>query len=291
MKRQRSKSENVSDALLFIDTNIFLNFYRSSDSGLGLKFLEQIEVCKDRLILSSQLEMEYKTNRQGAVLKGLGSFGKPDWSRLKSPAITSETKAAQLIDRHKKSIEEQQKKVAAKIQGVLEEPAKHDRIYQVLQRVFKHRSPYNLDREDERRFDIRALAEKRFKLGYPPRKPGDTSIGDAIHWEWIIHCACESGKDIVIVTRDNDFGREYGGKGFLNDWLRQEFRQRVSQKRKISLTPRLSDGLQVIHAQVTAEMREEEERSLRVLETEDSEPTNDFGPSTNFPDVERTPLS
>ena len=52
------------DALLFIDTNIFLDFYRDRKSDVSTKFLEQIERCKDRLILGSQLEMEYKKNRQ-----------------------------------------------------------------------------------------------------------------------------------------------------------------------------------------------------------------------------------
>lgn len=48
------------DALLFIDTNIFLDFYRERKSDVSIKFLEQIELCKDRLILDSQTEMEYK---------------------------------------------------------------------------------------------------------------------------------------------------------------------------------------------------------------------------------------
>ena len=48
------------DALLFIDTNILLDFYRDRKSDTSMKFLKQIEHCKDRLILGSQLEMEYK---------------------------------------------------------------------------------------------------------------------------------------------------------------------------------------------------------------------------------------
>jgi predicted nucleic acid-binding protein len=53
-------SKKQIDALLFIDTNIFLDFYRERKSDISMKFLEQIEAYKDRLILGSQVEMEYK---------------------------------------------------------------------------------------------------------------------------------------------------------------------------------------------------------------------------------------
>jgi hypothetical protein len=259
MPHPRSKD---TDALLFIDTNIFLDFYRKADGGLALKFMKQVEECKDRLILSSQLEMEYLTNRQSAVLLGLGNFGKLDWSGMSSPVITSETKAAKKIGDLKRDVAAQQKRVSLKIERILKDPSRHDEIYKVLQQVFRHKSPYNLDREDPKRHEIRELAKNRFQLGYPPRKANDTSMGDAIHWEWIIRCARDSKKHIVIVTRDRDFGPEYRGKGFLNDWLQQEFKQRVGHRRRITVTPKLSDGLTGIHAQVSAEMREYEEQSL-----------------------------
>jgi hypothetical protein len=86
-----------------------------------------------------------------------------------------------------------------------------------VQRLLKHKGPYNLSRDKEVRFEIRELAQKRFTLGYPPRKQGDQSIGDAINWEWIVRCAEESGSGVVIVTRDSDYGLPIGGKPALND--------------------------------------------------------------------------
>ncbi|CAA0107347.1 hypothetical protein [Zhongshania aliphaticivorans] len=38
------KKKDDMDALLFIDTNILLDFYRDRKSDISLKFLEQIEV-------------------------------------------------------------------------------------------------------------------------------------------------------------------------------------------------------------------------------------------------------
>lgn len=257
---KRKKEE--MDALLFIDTNILLDFYRDRKSDISMQFLTQIEACKDRLILGSQVEMEYKKNRQHVILESLGKFGAPDWAKLSVPALVSETQAAGMIEKHRKELIKQQKIVTEKIRSILETPATQDEVYKVLQRIFKHSGPYNLNREDKRRFSIRRLARKRFFLGYPPRKKNDTSYGDAINWEWLIQCSIDSGKDIVIVTRDSDYGVVYKDKSYINDWLYQEFKQRVSQKRKIKLTASLSEGLKIVHAKVTKEMEDAEQLML-----------------------------
>ena len=58
----------------------------------------------------------------------------------------------------------------------------------------------------------------------------------------------------MIVSRDGDFGVSYKDSWYLNDWLHQEFKQRVSTRRKILLTGKLSEALKIVHANVTAEM-------------------------------------
>ncbi|WP_194435184.1 PIN domain-containing protein [Vibrio fluminensis] len=253
------------DALLFIDTNILLDFYRIRKSDISIKYLEQIEACKDRIITGSQVEMEYKKNRQKVIVESLNQFSKPDWGKLSAPALLASFQASQTIDKKKKEIDGQYRKVNEKIQKILSNPSQNDPVYQSLQRVFKHSSPYNLNRDAKIRFKIRDLAKKRFVLGYPPRKQNDTSIGDAVNWEWVVNCSMESGKDIVIVTRDEDFGSIYKDKSYLNDWLKQEFSQRVSRKRKIHLTNKLSEGLKIVHAAVTKEMEDAENELIENL--------------------------
>lgn len=256
-----TEEENI-DALLFVDTNVLLDFYRIRNTDISTKYLEQLEACRDRLILGSQVEMEYKKNRQRVIVESLTHFRTPDWGKLTAPALVSEHQAVKMVEKKKKELGEQKKKVDAKIRKVLSDPTHHDPVYQCLQRLFKHNSPYNLTRQRKERFTIRNLARKRFVLGYPPRKQNDTSIGDAINWEWIVKCSQDSGKHVVIVTRDTDFGVIYEGQSYLNDWLRQEFIERVSKKRKIIITDKLSRGLKIVHAAVTKEMEEAEEEFL-----------------------------
>lgn len=260
-----STKSTTLDTILFVDTNVLLDFYRIKKSDVSTKYLEQLEACKDRLILGSQVEMEYKKNRQRVIVEAMNAFSGPDWSRLTPPALVAELQATKTLEKHRKQLVTQQKKLNGTITKILGDPSRCDPVYQTLQRLFKHESPLNLSREKKERFAIRNLARKRFVLGYPPRKNSDTSIGDAVNWEWIVKCSADSGKHVVIVTRDTDYGVIHEGASYLNDWLKQEFSERVSKKRKIILTDKLSQGLKLVHAAVTREMEQEEELLLKRL--------------------------
>lgn len=92
-------------------------------------------------------------------------------------------------------------------------------------------------------------------------RSNDTSIGDAINWEWILHCAKSCDRHILLVTRDSDYGIIYNREIILNDWLAQEFRQRISQKRKLIITDKLTQAFKRVNIPVTRQ-EEEEEASL-----------------------------
>tara|TARA_B110000908_G_C10221385_1_gene435537 strand:- start:67 stop:948 length:882 start_codon:yes stop_codon:yes gene_type:complete len=252
------------DALIFIDTNILLDFYRIRRTDVSLKYLELIEKHKDQLIVTSQVEMEYKKNRQSAILESITEVKKINNVNISVPAILSDSKAVEMIKKQKKEIDTQQKKLKEKIEKILTNPNRNDEVFKKLQKVFKHKCDYNLNRENKQRFTIRRLALKRFMLGYPPRKNSDNSIGDAVNWEWIIKCAETSKKHIIIVTRDTDFGAIHENESYLNDWLKQEFKQRISQQRKLVLTDKLSRAFQYVEIPVTKEMIEEEEKVIKL---------------------------
>jgi hypothetical protein len=258
MKRQRKNS----GYLLFIDTNILLDFYRIRKSDISLKYLQEIENNQDKLILTSQVEMEFRKNRQITILESLTEVNKLGSSGISVPTILFDAKPVHMIKQSQKRISQQQKKIKDRINKILENPGTQDKVFQTLQRVFKNTSEFYLHRKNDLRYAIRKLALKRFGLGYPPRKKADTSIGDSINWEWIIHCAKSCDKNIVIVTRDSDFGVFHNDKGYLNDWLQIEFKERISQQRKIILTDKLSRAFELVNIPVTQEMRDEEQNVI-----------------------------
>jgi hypothetical protein len=71
----------------------------------------------------------------------------------------------------------------------------------------------------------------------------------------------------VIVSRDADYGSTYDGTSYINDHLRHEFSNRVSQQRKLLLYTKLSDALKHFNVTVTQEQVKAEKQLI-----EDDEP-------------------
>lgn len=256
--------------LIFIDTNIFLDFYRIRKSDVSMKYLEWIDKNHSIILTGSQIEMEFKKHRQEVILESVKGFKLPDFGGLNVPAFLAASDPAKIIGDQKKEVEKQRKKVLDRMLKTLKNPTTNDQVYQTLQRLFKNiDNPNNLHRELEQRKEIRELAQKRYYLGYPPRKKNDTSIGDAINWEWIVFCAKRDNRDVLIVSRDTDYGEFHQEEAFINDWLSQEFKERVNRRKKVALTNKLSVAFKAIKSPVTKEMIEEEKRIVEENEVEE----------------------
>lgn len=263
------------NALIFIDTNIFLDFYRIRNSEVSMSYLKLINENHDSIITGSQVEMEYKKNRQSVIVESQGKFKNPDWNNLSVPALLSEEIEALRLQELRKEVTSQQAAIKNKIDKILSSPVENDSVYKALDLLFRNASPYNLSREHAERQKYRELAIRRFILGYPPRKKNDTSVGDAINWEWIVNCAKKSNKSVFIVSRDGDFGVNLKSGSFINDWLAEEFKQRTSDKLEILLTTRLSEAFKRINVAVTKAMIDEETRVLDEYGTSEFEDAED----------------
>ena len=53
---------------LFVDTNVWLDFYRSSNDA-GLSLLKHLQSISPQIIVTDQVEMEFRKHRQGEILK------------------------------------------------------------------------------------------------------------------------------------------------------------------------------------------------------------------------------
>ena len=53
------KVSDFSNSLIFIDTNVFLDFYRIRNSDVSIKLLDEILKHKDSVIVTTQIEMEF----------------------------------------------------------------------------------------------------------------------------------------------------------------------------------------------------------------------------------------
>ena len=132
-------------------------------------------------------------------------------------------------------------------------PQAKDLIYQTVQRLFTNGSALNLRHDTPEYKQVWRRAIRRFLEGRPPRKKEDTSAGDSVNWEWIVHCIEQTNRDIIIVSRDADYGLTLNGKSYANNWLSEEVKERVNQQRKLILVDRLSVALKLLAVEVTPE--------------------------------------
>jgi hypothetical protein len=192
------------------------------------------------------------------------------------PSFALKIKGVKKTNRVNKEFKNRVKKFKKYFVKVMLKPKRYDKVYKACQEIFEFKSNLNLKRPDKKRYEIRRLAKKRFMLGYPPRKNNDITIGDAINWEWIIACCNKEEKDVVIVSRDSDYGITYNRRSSLNDWLKEEFKSRISPRRGVILTNKLSEGLKKLSVSISKRDEEAESNlSSRVNKyTEFLQPTN-----------------
>jgi len=155
----------------------------------------------------------------------------------------------------------------ARILSTLESPKAKDRIYQTMQRLFSNQSKLNLRHDTPEYKIVWRKALRRFLEGRPPRKKDDTSAGDAVNWEWIVRCIEETNRDVIIVSRDADYGLTLNGKGYANNWLTEEVKERVNQQRKLILVDRLSSALKILDVKVTREEITSERATIKSTTT------------------------
>lgn len=242
--------------LIFVDTNIWLDFYRARTEA-GLSLLEHLERVSDKIIVTSQLEMEFKKNRLSAMLEGMQELKPPQ--PFQRPGFFSDAQHAKAIQQSQKRADASMKALRARFIRSLSSPSRSDPVYKICQRIFNKKDPLVLTREDPLRRAIRRRALRRFLLGCPPRKKNDTSMGDAFNWEWMVECAIKQKAELVIVSRDADYGMVIDDVGYPNDHLVQEFHDRVSRKRNLYLYNKASVALQHFQVKVTEKEKEEEE--------------------------------
>jgi hypothetical protein len=249
----------VADFLIFIDTNKLLDFYRRQGADTDLSILKRIDNNLDRFICTSQVEMEFKKDRQGVIRDFYNQLKAPDeLNKIHVPAFLGRST-------EKNRLKELTKEAQAKVNGlrdglseILNDTGK-DRVYATAEGLFRHASQWNFTVTHKDFREIQAAARNRFEQGYPPRKSKDTSYGDAINWEWLVHCAKQSKTNIVIVTSDEDYGVKFNNRPILNDWLHQEFRDRVGAKIDLRVTHLLSEALPLAGIKVSKDEKKAED--------------------------------
>ena len=136
--------------LLFIDTNIFLDFYRQVGRESDLSILKRIGQHHDRIIMTRQVEMEFKKNRPRVIADSLDAIKPPNWGGLQLPAYLARTRQASGLSTGRTRMNKLVETIQKHGRKVLAKPTQHDPVYKVVQRLFTANTPYNLSRSKEK---------------------------------------------------------------------------------------------------------------------------------------------
>lgn len=233
-------------AKIIIDTNVFLDFYRSNNESL--KKLEELIKYAGNLLFPEQILNEYNRNRNAQF-----DFMRQEFSKYKVALSPFNSNYIKSFDEYKELIELNNKtkvhidKLLNKIEQVKNE-TENDEIFKVVTYLYRMEEVIKLPVDEE----IIVRSKNRQLLGNPPGSSSVT-IGDEVIWESILAYADE---DIVIVSND---------KSFLNNkrFLDEEFQQKRGL-RLLDITNKITDAIKIIGATPSKELQELEDETEQI---------------------------
>lgn len=208
---------------LFIDTNVYLNYYHHTNDDLASldKLKKHIQDGEIVLHLPAQVRDEWERNRDNKLQAALNEF---KGGKFLS-AIPRHMQSLSMASVYANSIKEAQKARDVLIaQAVADARLNKLDVDLKLTEIFECATPYE---HDDALFSKGKLREER---GNPPGKAG--SFGDQYNWELLLDKL--PADDLYIVSKDGDYAssltEEPDGTIYPNGVLKREWKERKEGK-------------------------------------------------------------
>lgn len=230
---------------ILIDTNIFLDFYRSNSQPANI--FNTLKEHIDKIILTDQIIQEFDRSRESVIKTLKQKFQlESNLDNFSSSYLQNLTEFKELIQLQK-SYKTKQKEVVNKIDEILVDPS-----LDPIANFFKEFVNESLKQEKVlyTTDSIIQMAEKRKKIGNPPTSD-KYSLGDEINWEIILNNLQE---DIIIVGRDNTYSNNL-------TFLQKDFHKKTGCY-VTGLTEKITNALNESGVVTTKELIEEENKFI-----------------------------
>jgi predicted nucleic acid-binding protein len=237
-------------AKLHIDTNVFLDFYRSSSSSV--KYLTEIDAHKHHLVLTEQTVNEFRRNRVGALMHLAGEIEKSVVNNgLYSASVLHCLPKYKELTELRKSYKELGKAICDDLRR-LTVSVNDDPIANFFFRLAADPS-VTVWKLDEQTI---SFAHRRKLLGNPPNSEDKHTIGDEVIWELLIR---RMKDDLILLTRDGAFIKN-------ESVLAEEYKERTGKE--LFVTDKLSKALENLGVAVAESLIEAEkaDREARIRE-------------------------
>jgi len=224
LSKSKKKSKSKKQVYAFVDTNIYLEYFRMSSATVdSLKELLRLLRNDDlKLILPKQVKDEYWRNKKGIIKKNKATIREQIPKKLKLPNLAANLKEAKKVKKDYLKFKSSLNKLIKKYDTLLKGKTKVEKL---IEDIFKMAVSSDEDK------NIIEKGYYRYLKGNPPGK--NNSYGDAIIWETLIEKFTD-GK-LSIITDDKDWYVDED-KESLNELLTREWQEKTGRKLKIYST-------------------------------------------------------
>ena len=200
------------DVNLFLDTNIYLGFYKLSEDDLEeLKKLSVTVRSKATVLyLTDQVRHEFRRNREKAISDSLAILESAKLPKS-FPRLFTNLSGYTDLRTTIRQFEEQLASLLADARQAASDGSLHADA--LIEELFALAKPLEMHAE------VWSAARMRRDLGNPPGK--DDSYGDAVNWESLL-ADVPNGEDLVLVTADLDYMSKLD-RVVLDEFLRTEW--------------------------------------------------------------------
>lgn len=214
---------------LFVDTNIYLDFYREARDRLSL--FEELKKLQDKLIISEQGYREFQRNRTTQLIKLATEIKRTSSISIFTTAVVRDMVEHQKATRLQSEVHKLGKELESKINAMLEPKPGDDPVLDAYENLTKICT--FIETEEK----LIAKAKTRKILGNPPISPDRHSVCDELLWEELLEFCDE---DLIIVSNDKTFTEN-------KKILRDEFAS-VNDGKNLTIVKSVSDALKILGA-------------------------------------------
>jgi hypothetical protein len=228
---------SAQDSLLFIDSNKYLDLYRTNK---GKKLIGPLREQAGFIFITKQVVSEIKRNKVLVAASFLSeqfkelrleSFAVPDHLTGLSPDQADDIHK-QLKDL-KRAIEKINQDINAYASAIIKQISlSEDDVSKALEQIFSKaidQTPEEVEKSKLRR-----------ELGNPPGKRNDP-LGDQLTWEQIL-THFKGKKRLWIISRDGDYGTKYKDSVYINGFLYEDLCKVVANP-EVYLFEDIAEGL------------------------------------------------
>jgi predicted nucleic acid-binding protein len=229
-------------AKIFIDTNVFLDLYRSQKDSLQI--LRELYKHSEYIVFPSLVYDEFLRNRVKIIEQVINSL-RNEKPKYFTSAIVEGLEVFGELERSREEHRKYLNITMSKLEEIKRD-SNQDDVFLELSKLYKSERINILNHDDS----IIDKAQRRHLLGAPPGTD-KIKICDEVIWETLL---ARIDDDLIIVSRDGTYKDNHY-------YLSREYERKIDKK-LLKVTDRISEGIKLLGETVSQEIVDIEDKQM-----------------------------